>query len=570
MTRRQLARTILVKVALLCLVLGAWGRDALAVDDHVLLCEAVLTPTDGEFIEIVNPTAATVPLDNYYLSDDEDYALLPGAFGAGPPPSISQFDFVVQFPPEASIPPCGVLIIAIDGAGFFAEFDFEADFEIKGTHSGTPDMLLPLGLGSQAGLTDAGESATLFFWDGASDLVLDVDMTNLGTPSDANDIGDKTGLSVDGPDPDSVASTYLPDLHTMPVQVSDPGVGESAKRALPEGINEVSAGGNGLSGDDETTEEIDLTWGGVLGFTAPNPGRCSVTLECYYAAVDWTNAATARQTIHELIDDHLRTPYSSDLSWQILETADQDPNDEGRILDVYKNASYAKVGGGAGPYEREHTWPDSYGFPNESGTAKYPRSDYHAIFCADSSYNGSRSNLPYDTCSSACDEKPTEANNGQGGASAGEYPGDSNWRTGSGPTGTWETWTGDLGGRRGDVARAVLYMDVRYDGSDHMDGSPEPDLILTDDRDLITSDNSNPQDPAYMGILSAVLQWHDQDPPDLVELWRNEAVSIFQENRNPFIDHPEWVRCVWGGVCAEIFVDGFEAGDTSAWSGSVP
>ncbi len=114
--------------------------------------------------------------------------------------------------------------------------------------------------------------------------------------------------------------------------------------------------------------------------------------------------------------------------------------------------------------EREHTWPQSYGFPSDTGTGRYPRSDYHAIFLADDFYNGSRSNLPYDYCP-ACDERPTETNNGQGGQ-GGPYPGDSNWRTGTSTTGSWETWTGTLGGRRGDVARAILYMDVRYDGSD--------------------------------------------------------------------------------------------------------
>ncbi len=297
------------------------------------------------------------------------------------------------------------------------------------------------------------------------------------------------------------------------------------------------------------------------------PGSGALCLT-YYGTVDLTDLATARQSIHDVIDDHTRTPISSPDSWLILEAADEDPSNPGNILDVYKNASYAKVGGGTGPYNREHTWPDSYGFPVDSGTGRYPGSDYHGIFLCDAGYNSSRSNLPFDYCPS-CSELETDANNGQGGTSTGDYPGDSNWRTGSGPTGSWETWTGDLGGRRGDVARAVLYMDVRYDGSDHSDGSEEPDLILTDDRDLIVSDNTNPQDPAYMGILSTLLAWHDQDPPDDVERARNEVVAAAQGNRNPFIDHPEWVACLWVEPCG-IFADGFESGDVSAWSSSVP
>ncbi len=68
-----------------------------------------------------------------------------------------------------------------------------------------------------------------------------------------------------------------------------------------------------------------------------------------------------------------------------------------------------------------------------------------------------------------------------------------------------------------------------------------------------------------MGLLSDLLAWHDQDPPDAVELWRNEVVFEHQRNRNPFIDHPEWVRCVYLEDCGDIFADGFESGDTLAW-----
>ncbi len=294
---------------------------------------------------------------------------------------------------------------------------------------------------------------------------------------------------------------------------------------------------------------------------------CCLTAECYYATVDDTSPGSLRQTLHAVIDDHDRTPYSSDNSWEILELADEDPNDPTRILDLYKNASFLKVDT-AQPYQREHTWPQSFGFPTDSGTATYPRSDYHAILLADGGYNASRQNLPYDTCSPACAEQPTEFNNGQGG-SGGPYPGDSNWRTGVGTAGTWEVWTGALGGRRGDAARALFYMDVRYDGSDHVDGTPEPDLILVSDRGLLNSDPANPQDPAYMGILSTLLEWHHQDPVDDLERDRNEVVAFFQKNRNPFIDHPEWADCLFSAFCP-IFADGFESGNTSRWSTTVP
>ena len=93
----------------------------------------------------------------------------------------------------------------------------------------------------------------------------------------------------------------------------------------------------------------------------------------YYGTVDDSSAAALRSTLHALIDDHQRFPYTSSSTdtWTILEAADQDPSNSGRILDVYKNASYSKAGGGNSNYNREHTWPNSYGFPND-GADNYP------------------------------------------------------------------------------------------------------------------------------------------------------------------------------------------------------
>ena len=54
---------------------------------------------------------------------------------------------------------------------------------------------------------------------------------------------------------------------------------------------------------------------------------------------------------------------------------------------------------------------------------------------------------------------------------------------------------------------------------------------------------------AYMGILSVLLQWHQEDPVDDKERARNDAIAGYQGNRNPFIDHPEWVSCVFSGAC---------------------
>lgn len=261
----------------------------------------------------------------------------------------------------------------------------------------------------------------------------------------------------------------------------------------------------------------------------------------YYDSVDDSSSESLRATLHEIIDDHQRFPYSSSSTdtWDILEAADEDPNNSSNILDVYKNSSYAKFGGGEGVYNREHSWPRSYGFPDD-GTYNYPHTDCHHLFLCNVAYNSYRGSRPFDYCSDSCSERVTTENNGQGGGS-GEYPGNSNWVGGSdGPTGTWETWIG----RKGDIARAQFYMDVRYEGGTHGGtGAWEPDLILTDDRGLIAaSQTGNNETVAYMGLMSVLYQWHLEDPVDDVERARNDVVYSYQGNRNPFIDHPEWLQ----------------------------
>jgi len=269
---------------------------------------------------------------------------------------------------------------------------------------------------------------------------------------------------------------------------------------------------------------------------APPPG--------YYDTVDTTNAATLRVTVHDVIKDHQRFPYTSSGTdtWDILEAAQEDPDNPSNIVDIYKNASYAKAGGGNSFYNREHVWPNSYGFPNDTGS-NYPYTDCHALSLCDIAYNSDRGNNPFRYCDASCTPDPTVANNGRGGV-GGAYPSDSNWYSGSGVTGTWEVWAG----RRGDVARSMFYLDVRYEGGTHgITGAAEPDLILTDDESLIAaSATGSNESVAYMGMRSVLYAWNLEDPVDDMERARNDVVFSFQGNRNPFIDHPEWADVLFG------------------------
>lgn len=272
---------------------------------------------------------------------------------------------------------------------------------------------------------------------------------------------------------------------------------------------------------------ILLVYPGTLA-AAPPPG--------YYDSVDETSAETLRSTLHLVIDGHTKIPYtaSSTDTWNVLELADEDPLNSNRILDLYQNRTFTKYGGGNSYYNREHVWPKSYGFPDDGPTNK-PYSDCHCLFLCDIEYNSDRANRIFDNCLSGCVWRVTDNYNGESGT---------NYFKDATPIGIWETWQG----RKGDCARALFYMDVRYEGD-----SGEPDLILTDDPYLILACSTGNNEPvAYMGLLEVLLQWHEDDPVDAKELDRNDEVYTYQHNRNPFIDHPEWVEVLFGDPLSSV------------------
>ena len=134
-----------------------------------------------------------------------------------------------------------------------------------------------------------------------------------------------------------------------------------------------------------------------------------------------------------------------------------------------------------------------------------------------------------------------------------------------GSTGSFEVWDH----RKGEVARAMFYMAIRYEGiaAEQAHDGVIPDLELTDDRSKIVI-TSNTAAKAYMGLLADLLAWNTQDPPDAEEVARNDVIQSFQGNRNPFVDHPEWATralfessepptCQLGNDT--IFKNGFEA-----------
>ncbi len=291
----------------------------------------------------------------------------------------------------------------------------------------------------------------------------------------------------------------------------------------------VTINATGVADTDGTPTAMAANYSFTLKMAGASSG--------YYATANTSSGAALRSSVHNIIDDHTKVSY--DGIWAIVAQAEQDPMNSANVLELYKNASYIKATAGNNNYNREHTWPKSLGFPND-GADNYAYTDGHHLFASDITYNSARGNKYFGNCTASCTEYTTLRNFNQGGGS-GTFPGNSNWTN----TVLWQTWTQ----RKGDVARAIFYMDLRYEGGTNGNtGRAEPDLRITNDASLIGPSSGNAT-VAYMGLLDVLLQWHAADPVDDREVLRNQFVQNRQGNRNPFIDHPEWVRCVYQNVC---------------------
>jgi endonuclease I len=184
---------------------------------------------------------------------------------------------------------------------------------------------------------------------------------------------------------------------------------------------------------------------------------------------------------------------------------DEDPNNSNNVILLYKGTSQAKstFGGGPNDWNREHVWAKSHG---DFGDYPPCGTDLHHMKPEDASVNSDRGNKDFDN----------------GGVQHPEATG-CYWDADS-----WEP----RDAVKGDVARMIFYMSVRYEGD-----NGEPDLEVVD------WVNSAPQ-PEH-GKFSALYQWHQDDPPDAFEINRNNVIHSYQHNRNPFIDHPEFLILIY-------------------------
>ncbi|MGA5299630.1 endonuclease [Nucisporomicrobium flavum] len=246
-----------------------------------------------------------------------------------------------------------------------------------------------------------------------------------------------------------------------------------------------------------------MTFG--TGTSTPTPTPTGST-DAYYAAAAGKSGASLKSALHGIITSGVTT-LSYDAVWNALKVTDQDPANPSNVILVYSGISRSKTlnGGDQGDWNREHVWAKSHG---DFGTSNGPGTDLHHLRPEDVHVNSERDNKDFDA----------------GGTAVADAPGN---RTDSD---SWEP----RAAVRGDVARMIFYMAVRYEGGDGY-----PDLEIDD----ATSGGTAPR----LGRLSVLLQWSAQDPPDAFEKRRNDTIhSTYQHNRNPFVDHPEWAASVFG------------------------
>ncbi len=203
----------------------------------------------------------------------------------------------------------------------------------------------------------------------------------------------------------------------------------------------------------------------------------------------------------------------------------------GNILDMYsENPS------GNDPYNFDHISSDQCGnyseesdcynrehlFPQGFFDGQYPmRSDIHHVIPVDGYTNGRRSNFPF------------------GNVTTPSWTSDNGSKLGSGSNYGYNGIVFEpIDEFKGDIARSLFYFAVRYENDWNTSGWDSPDAT----NNTLNGSSNQFYDSWYISLL---LEWHQTDPVSTKELDRNNNSYLFQGNRNPFIDHPEFVLAIW-------------------------
>jgi len=220
--------------------------------DHVIFTEVVLTPSDGEYVEISNPTESAVDLTNYYLTDGTDISLSKLYYNLPVEDNYwsgSSTDFICRFPNGYTLAPGAAIKISLrDNSAYESVYGQTPDISLDDDMLSVSEESDTKGNPGAPKLHNSSETLILFYWDGSSEIVKDVDYLIWGDNSFAIDKS-----SVDG---------YLSDTPTssqslMPVHATNEKLVRLDKSS--EG-GETQANGNGITGHDETSEPLADTW----------------------------------------------------------------------------------------------------------------------------------------------------------------------------------------------------------------------------------------------------------------------------------------------------------------------
>ncbi|MFA8451036.1 MAG: endonuclease [Bacteroidales bacterium] len=233
-------------------------------------------------------------------------------------------------------------------------------------------------------------------------------------------------------------------------------------------------------------------------------GLCAQIPNGYYNEAKGLKGDKLKSALHNIIKDHKTYSYDA-LRDYLLSESDEDPDNSDNVILIYTGKSIPKTDFNAGKdgWNREHVWAKSHG---DFGTGRPAGTDAHHIRPCDVTVNSSRGNKDFD----------------MGGEPHKEAKGCFTDRD------SWEP----RDEVKGDVARMIMYMAVRYEGEKN-----EPDLEM--------SETVGHGKAPLHGVKSVLLEWNRLDPPSDFEKNRNEVVYSYQKNRNPFIDHPEYADLIW-------------------------
>ena len=248
----------------------------------------------------------------------------------------------------------------------------------------------------------------------------------------------------------------------------------------------------------------------------------------YYAPITATSGTQLLGQVHDLITTtHKKyTTYADCKNPTYVQKTDPGSNDKS-IMEFYSQADMSSTwqSGASGTWNREHCWCQSLsnGLWGETGGG----ADLYHIRPTESRLNSTRSNNRYGVVNSKTPAyyKDTANNSILAGYNSG---------------GVFEP----LDYVKGDVARIMLYVYTHYNTYSNVGGTTNGNGSSSFFGTLkFTNVMAASSEDAAIKLL---LNWHNADPVDKVETTRNDAVYAIQGNRNPFVDHPEYVDAIWG------------------------